>query len=69
MSAPTGSNSHADSQETVHAVIEVGAGFAGIGAAVRLRQAGVECVVLEKSHEIGGVWRDNSYPDCGCDVP
>lgn len=69
MSAPTGSNSHADSQETVHAVIVVGAGFAGIGAAIRLRQAGVECVVLEKSHEIGGVWRDNCYPDCGCDVP
>jgi len=69
MSAPTGSNASADSQETVHEVIVVGAGFAGIGTAIRLRQAGVDCVVLEKSHELGGVWRDNSYPDCGCDVP
>jgi len=69
MSAPTGSNASADGQETLHEVIVVGAGFAGIGAAIRLRQAGVECVVLEKSQELGGVWRDNSYPDCGCDVP
>ena len=47
----------------------VGAGFAGIGAAIKLRQAGIDCLVLEKSGEIGGVWRDNTYPDCGCDVP
>ena len=47
----------------------VGAGFAGIGAAIKLRQAGMDCLVLEKSGEIGGVWRDNTYPDCGCDVP
>ena len=52
-----------------HAVIIVGAGFAGIGAAIRLQQAGVDCIVLEKAAEIGGVWRDNHYPDCGCDVP
>jgi cation diffusion facilitator CzcD-associated flavoprotein CzcO len=53
----------------VHEVVVVGAGFAGIGAAIKLRQAGVECVVLEKASEIGGVWRDNTYPGCGCDVP
>ncbi|MDH4480852.1 MAG: NAD(P)/FAD-dependent oxidoreductase [Rhodoferax sp.] len=53
----------------VHEVVVVGAGFAGIGAAIRLQQAGVECVVLEKGDEIGGVWRDNTYPGCGCDVP
>ena len=47
----------------------VGAGFAGIGAAIKLRQAGIDCLVLEKSGEIGGVWRDKTYPDCGCDVP
>lgn len=47
----------------------VGAGFAGIGAAIKLRQAGIDCLVLEKGGEIGGVWRDNTYPDCGCDVP
>ena len=47
----------------------VGAGFAGIGTAIQLRQAGIDFLVLEKGREIGGVWRDNSYPGCGCDVP
>lgn len=50
-------------------VIVIGAGFAGIGAAIKLREAGLDFLVLEKSDEIGGVWRDNSYPDCACDVP
>lgn len=50
-------------------VIVVGAGFAGIGAAIRLRQAGIAFQLLEKAGEIGGVWRDNTYPDCACDIP
>ena len=50
-------------------VIVVGAGFAGIGAAINLKQAGFDFQVLEKSAEIGGVWRDNTYPGCACDVP
>ena len=52
-----------------HEVIVVGAGFAGIGAAIKLHQAGMDFLVLEKASEIGGVWRENTYPDCGCDVP
>jgi cation diffusion facilitator CzcD-associated flavoprotein CzcO len=52
-----------------HEVIIVGAGFAGIGAAIRLRSIGTDFLVLEKAGEMGGVWRDNTYPDCGCDVP
>ena len=52
-----------------HGVIVVGAGFAGIGAAIKLHQAGMDFLVLEKAAEIGGVWRENTYPDCGCDVP
>ncbi|WP_339334938.1 NAD(P)/FAD-dependent oxidoreductase [uncultured Maricaulis sp.] len=58
-----------DPQTRHHEVIVVGAGFAGIGAAIKLRQAGLDFLVLEKSAEIGGVWRDNSYPGCACDVP
>lgn len=50
-------------------VIVVGAGFAGLGAAIKLQQAGFDFQVLEKAAEIGGVWRDNSYPGCACDVP
>ncbi|MDH4481332.1 MAG: NAD(P)/FAD-dependent oxidoreductase, partial [Rhodoferax sp.] len=49
--------------------IVIGAGIAGIGAAIKLRQAEIEFLVLEKAAEMGGVWRDNTYPGCGCDVP
>ena len=48
----------------------IGAGFGGLAAAVRLRQAGVEDLVLfEKSTDVGGVWRENTYPGAACDVP
>ncbi len=51
-------------------VIVVGAGFAGIGAAVKLREQGItDFVVLERGHTVGGTWRDNTYPGCACDVP
>jgi cation diffusion facilitator CzcD-associated flavoprotein CzcO len=47
----------------------VGAGFSGIGAAIRLKQAGFhDFVVLERAAQVGGVWRDNSYPGAACDV-
>jgi cation diffusion facilitator CzcD-associated flavoprotein CzcO len=50
--------------------IVVGAGFAGIGAAIKLEEAGFDdFVVLEKSDNLGGTWRDNTYPGCACDVP
>lgn len=52
-----------------HDVIVLGAGFAGIGAAIMLRKAGIDFVVLEKALSVGGVWRENTYPDCACDVP
>ncbi|HEV2814696.1 MAG TPA: NAD(P)/FAD-dependent oxidoreductase [Solirubrobacteraceae bacterium] len=48
----------------------VGSGFGGIGMAVRLKRAGIDdFVVLERAGEVGGTWRDNSYPGCACDVP
>src|ERR687894_1907076 len=47
----------------------VGSGFAGLGAAVRLRGAGREdFLILEKGGTLGGTWRDNTYPGCACDV-
>ncbi|BBY33630.1 4-hydroxyacetophenone monooxygenase [Mycolicibacter minnesotensis] len=54
---------------TVTTVI-IGAGLAGLGAAIRLLDAGIEdIVVLERASEVGGTWRDNTYPGVACDVP
>ncbi|AXH35262.1 NAD(P)/FAD-dependent oxidoreductase [Humibacter sp. BT305] len=51
-------------------VLVVGAGFAGIGTAIRLAREGVRSfVVLERSSGVGGTWWDNSYPGVACDVP
>jgi cation diffusion facilitator CzcD-associated flavoprotein CzcO len=48
----------------------IGAGFAGLGAAIRLQQAGfTDFLILEAGSDVGGTWRDNSYPGCACDVP
>jgi cation diffusion facilitator CzcD-associated flavoprotein CzcO len=48
----------------------VGAGFAGLAMAVRLKQAGIDdFVVLERGDDVGGTWRDNTYPGAACDVP
>lgn len=69
MSSPLQTDASGAPPPHVHPVVVVGAGIAGIGAAIQLQQAGVECLVLEKSTELGGVWRDNTYPGCGCDVP
>ncbi|MFL6138592.1 MAG: flavin-containing monooxygenase [Frankiaceae bacterium] len=53
-----------------HRVVVVGAGFAGLGAAAGLLRAGVrDFVVLERAGDVGGTWRDNTYPGCACDIP
>jgi cation diffusion facilitator CzcD-associated flavoprotein CzcO len=51
-------------------VLIVGAGFGGIAAAVELRRSGfTDVTVLERGTTLGGVWRDNTYPGAGCDIP
>ena len=48
----------------------IGAGFAGIATAIRLRQEGITSfTIFERADEIGGTWRDNTYPGAACDVP
>ncbi|MGW0251128.1 flavin-containing monooxygenase [Nocardia goodfellowii] len=48
----------------------IGAGFGGIGMGVALRRAGIgNFAIFEKVDDLGGVWRDNTYPGCNCDVP
>ena len=51
-------------------VAVIGAGFSGLGTAIRLKQEGYEdFVVLERGDDVGGTWHWNTYPGCGCDVP
>ena len=48
----------------------VGAGFAGLCAAVKLQEDGeTDFLVVEKGADVGGTWRDNTYPGAACDVP
>lgn len=47
----------------------VGTGFSGIGAGIALQKMGVPFLILEKASEVGGTWRDNTYPGAACDVP
>ncbi|MDP3891132.1 NAD(P)/FAD-dependent oxidoreductase [Nocardioides sp.] len=48
----------------------IGAGFGGLGTALALQQAGLtDVTLLEKADDIGGVWRENTYPGAACDVP
>lgn len=51
-------------------VLVIGAGFGGIAVAALLRRAGFDnLLILEKADRAGGVWRDNTYPGCACDIP
>lgn len=60
-----GTDSHQDRTK----IIIVGAGPAGLAAAIRLKQSGEnDFLILERSSQVGGVWRDNRYPGCACDI-
>ena len=53
-----------------HRVVVIGTGFGGVAMGIKLRAAGIDdFVILEKEHDLGGTWRDNTYPGCACDVP
>lgn len=54
---------------TINTLI-IGAGFAGLGTAIRLKQSGMtDMLILERSDRVGGTWRDNTYPGAACDIP
>lgn len=60
----------ADTNTEMLDALIIGSGFAGLGMAVALRQAGeTRFLILEKGGDVGGVWRDNAYPGAACDVP
>ena len=55
---------------TPYKIVIVGSGFGGIAMAIALKKAGfTEFAIIERSDDIGGVWRDNGYPGAACDVP
>ncbi|MGW5308564.1 flavin-containing monooxygenase [Nocardia thailandica] len=48
----------------------MGAGFSGLGLAIELTRRGfTDFIVHERGDDVGGTWRDNTYPGAGCDVP
>jgi cation diffusion facilitator CzcD-associated flavoprotein CzcO len=57
-------------QQPVHVrALIIGTGFSGLGMAIALQRQGTEFLILEKADDIGGTWRDNTYPGCACDIP
>jgi cation diffusion facilitator CzcD-associated flavoprotein CzcO len=58
------------SRQATPTIAIIGAGFGGLGMAIQLKRAGIHSfTIFEKEGGIGGVWRDNTYPGAGCDVP
>lgn len=54
----------------IHSVVIIGAGFGGLGMAIKLKAQGQDdIVIIEKGGDVGGCWRDNTYPGAACDVP
>src|SRR5690606_2552328 len=53
-----------------HGVLIVGTGLSGLCMGIKLREQGeTDFVLLERADDVGGTWRDNTYPGCACDVP
>ncbi|MGH3951016.1 MAG: NAD(P)-binding protein, partial [Pseudonocardiaceae bacterium] len=51
-------------------VVIIGTGFGGLGMAIELKRAGIDAfTILEKAFDVGGVWRENTYPGAACDIP
>jgi 4-hydroxyacetophenone monooxygenase len=50
-------------------VVVIGAGLSGLCMALKLAEAGVDFVILEKDQDLGGTWLENVYPGCGVDTP
>src|SRR4051812_44221595 len=55
---------------TDYKIVIVGAGFSGLGAAIKLKEQGHDdFVIIDRAEEVGGTWEINTYPGCRCDVP
>ncbi|GLR68258.1 monooxygenase [Acidocella aquatica] len=56
-----------DTLKHFHALI-IGAGFSGVGMAIKMQEAGIPFTIIEKNDTVGGTWYENSYPGCGVDT-
>ena len=55
--------------EETHPIIIIGCGFGGMAMAIELKKRGMnDFIILERAGDIGGMWRDNTYPGAACDV-
>ena len=57
------------SHESIFDLVIIGAGFGGIGMAVKAKRANLSFIVIERGNDLGGTGRDNTYPGSGCDTP
>ncbi|MGB1949427.1 MAG: flavin-containing monooxygenase [Marinobacter sp.] len=66
----TTSNTRAAGADTIYDTFIVGAGISGLATAIKLKKTGYHNFkIIEKASRVGGTWRENTYPGCGCDVP
>jgi len=57
-------------QNNTYTSIIIGAGFSGIALAIKLKEQSIhDFVILEKADDVGGTWRENTYPGAECDIP
>lgn len=55
---------------TKHTAVIIGSGFSGLCMAIKLREQGInDFIILEKADNLGGTWRENTYPGAECDIP
>ena len=60
---------HDDTEVEQFSVVVIGAGISGILAGIKLLDLGITSfVILERAGDLGGTWRDNTYPGVSCDV-
>lgn len=65
-----GNGAYLKESDTTPTIAILGAGFSGLGMAIRLRKEGIDTfTIYEKADEVGGTWRENTYPGVACDVP
>lgn len=66
-----GNEAHMPDRGRSHTEIAIiGAGFSGLGMAIRLRREGFnDFVILDSAGDVGGTWWWNTYPGCRCDTP